>query len=156
MGIGDSKTSALVIPENESRLFFVKYDSYYSYTGRLFTSNKVFKFYIRYKRFCWYITKRFSEFNRFDARMRFEYAGLMSKIPAPIKKTEFFSHSDEFLRNRGIMLAFYLQRVLDELKDEAPKCLPVRLFLEIGNVSLNRLSDAGFVDHIFPIDFLSR
>lgn len=148
-------------PPNENRLIFVKYDSNYSYVGRVFTTNFVYKFIIRYQRFQWYITKRYSEFVRLDIRLRYEAASSMAKINSPPKAGQFFgTGKPEFLARRGVQLQNYLQEVIDEYGSDVLKCITLKYFLEIGNVSfvyvpLEEQYWSIFLSDFFHPDFFS-
>ena len=135
MGIARSSDN-LVVLDLPTRTVFIQFERYVSQEAERYNSkHHRYIFSIKYRRYYWQISRRFSDIVTLDNRLNrpYRHQHLMVNILRPPKFNKFFwSHDDALLTRRGRSMAAYLQNVVDvpELFEEKI----VRIFLELGKV----------------------
>lgn len=133
--MGNERSSEyLVTPENPNRIIFVSFESFRSWPaesyGRRYDS---FIFIIKYQRFYWKISKRFSDVLALDSRLAKHFPEKIDRIKCPRKYRKiFWTHNEALLTRRANDLVAYLQTLLDD--KEIFESEWMREFLEIGEV----------------------
>lgn len=139
MGNGRSAEN-LIIPQNAERKVFIAFEgtrqwAAHSYHG----SYASFIFLIKYQRYRWTISKRYSDIAYLDRELYGEYTDKIDRIHVPRKYWKLLkSHDNELLAQRGRDIVAYLQRLCDDEEIFASRVL--KDFLGIGEVILDPLS----------------
>jgi hypothetical protein len=133
--MGNERSSEyLTIPENNDRMVFLSYDTFRSWPGESYHSRfHSYTFIVKYQRYFWTISKRFSEVVTLDSKLLKKFPEKINRIKCPKKYRKlFWSHTDELLARRAQDIVAYLQRVLDDEEIFASDIM--KEFLELGKV----------------------
>lgn len=133
--MGNERSSEyLATPENPNRLIFVSFESFRNWPAESYSRRyDSFIFIIKYQRYYWTISKRFSEILSLDSRLAKEFPEKLERIKCPRKYRKiFWTHNEALLTRRANDIVAYLQTLLDD--QEIFESHHMKEFLEIGQV----------------------
>jgi hypothetical protein len=118
---------------NQNREVFVIFRSYHHWSGESKHIHHSFLFVIRYQRYEWKVSKRYSEIIQLDDDLYDSFPEKLELIKVPRKYPKIlWSHDDPLLSLRGQDIAIYLQMILDDRELFASRIM--KEFLGIGEV----------------------
>lgn len=139
IAMGNERSSEyLSTPNNPDRLIFISFESFRHWPAESYRSRfNSFNFIIKYQRYYWTISKRFSDIITLDSKLLERFPEKIDRIKCPRKYRKlFWAHTDELLTRRAKDLVAYLQTILDDR--EIFESNIVQEFLEIGQVCVDR------------------
>lgn len=134
--MGNSTSTNTVIADNPNRKVFVQFLKMGASEVGLFGTYVFFTFVLRYRRFKWEVTLRYSDLLQIQKKLQRLYPQDMLLIPHLTRRNKLFWAQDKtFLEERAAGMAKYLQDILDMEKMVA---IPVvRIMLACSEVSFN-------------------
>jgi len=134
--MGSSKSTLKVITEDPNRKVFVQYVKMGYINGGIFGSYIVFTFIVRYRRYRWEISIRYSDLLQLQRSLLKLCPGEVVRVEhLPRRNKLFWSHDQQFLEQRASEMAKYLQDILDiDIMIDIPA---VRAVLSTSAISFN-------------------
>ena len=133
--MGNERSSEFLSkPENSNRIVFVSFESFRNWPAESYNRRyDSFSFIIKYQRYYWTISKRFSEILTLDSRLLKKFPEKIDRLKCPRKYRKiFWTHNEALLTRRANDIVAYLQTLLDD--KEIFESNEMRVFLEIGQV----------------------